>query len=64
MFDVYLKREDPTWRCATEEGAGLPAHLVPNEWELLPVGASPVSDKADEDIEEFGFCLYRVVGLQ
>jgi len=36
MFDVYLKRKDTSWRCATAEGAGLPAHLVPSEWELLP----------------------------
>ena len=27
-------------------------------------GTSPVSDKAEEDIEEFGFCFYRLVGLQ
>ena len=64
MFDVYLKRKDTSWRCATVEGAGLPAHLVPSEWELLPAGTSPVSDHAEEDIEEFGFCLYRLVGLQ
>lgn len=62
MFDVYLKRDDPNWRVATPEGAGLPAHLVAAEWELLPAGASPVSDDADDDIEEFGFCLYRLVG--
>ena len=59
-----LARRDLSWRCATPEGAGLPSHLVPSEWELLHAGASPVSDHAEEDIEEFGFCLYRLVGLQ
>ena len=46
------------------KGAGLPSHLVPSEWQLLPAGASPVSDHAEEDIEEFGFCFFRLVGLQ
>ena len=64
MYDVYLKRTDSSWRCATAEGAGLPAHLMPSEWELLPAGISPVSDHAEEDIEEYGFCFFRLVGLQ
>jgi hypothetical protein len=64
MYDVYLKREDPTLRVATAESAGLPAPLVPSEWELLAAGALPVSDHADEDIDEFGFCFFRLVGLQ
>jgi hypothetical protein len=38
--------------------------LAPSEWELLAAAASPVSDKAEEDVEEFGFCLYRLAGLQ
>jgi hypothetical protein len=64
MFNVYLKRDDPTLRVATPRGAGLPVPLVPSEWVLLPAGASPVSDHADEDSEEFGFCFFRLVGLQ
>ena len=64
MYDVYLKRDDPTLRVATPEGGGLPAHLLAIEWELLPAGASPVCDDAEDDIEELGFCFFRVVGLQ
>jgi hypothetical protein len=64
MYDVYFNREDPSWRVATPAGAGLPAHLLPSEWELMPPSTSPISDAVEDDIEEHGFCLYRVVGLQ
>jgi hypothetical protein len=60
-FDVYLKRAEPAERIATRPSAGLPTHLNPNDWELMPPGSSSVIDDAEADIEARGFCYFRLV---
>jgi hypothetical protein len=61
LYDVYRKKADPSERMATRPGAGLPRHVDPDEWELMPAGTSQITDDAEEDIEARGFCYFKLV---
>ena len=39
-YDVYQATTDSSLRMATRPGAGLPNHVEPEDWELLPAGTS------------------------
>jgi hypothetical protein len=49
-YDVYQGTKDPSLRMATLPGAGLPGHVDPNDWVLMPAGSSQIIEDADEDI--------------
>jgi hypothetical protein len=59
-YDVYQGKKDASLRLATMPGAGLPAHVKPDEWELTATGSSPTIKGVDEDIAARGFCLFRL----
>jgi hypothetical protein len=64
MYDFYRSKTEPGERMATDSSVGLPAHVDPNDWELMAVSTtSPelfVHD-LDEDIAEWGFCYFKLV---
>ncbi len=61
MYDVFRKKKQPMERMATMPGAGLPAHLNPKEWELMPAGTSEIYEDAAEEIAARGFCYFKLV---
>jgi hypothetical protein len=61
IYDVYRKKKQPMERMATLHGAGLPSHLDPKDWELMPAGTSPVIDDAADDIAARGFCYFTLI---
>jgi hypothetical protein len=61
QYDIYQGTDDPSLRMATEIGGGLPGHVDPADWELMPSGASDLYVDMDEDIEARGFCFYQLV---
>jgi hypothetical protein len=60
-YDVYRKKNNPGERMATLPGAGLPSHVSPKDWELMPAGLSQIIEDAAADIEARGFCFYKLV---
>jgi len=64
MYDFYRSKTAPGERMATDVGVGLPAHVDPNDWELMTVSeTSPelfVQD-LDEAIAEDGFYYFKLV---
>jgi hypothetical protein len=61
MYDFYRSKKEPDERMATLPGAGLPNHVDPNDWELIP-SASPEIHAVDAaDIEERGFFYFKLV---
>jgi hypothetical protein len=60
-YDVYAHKNDRDLRIAVPHGAGLPAHVVASEWELMQPGSSQIIEEADEDIEARGFCFFKLV---
>ena len=59
-FDVYRGKADRALRLAVRSGEGLPRHVDPAEWEIMPPGASVTYDRAEEDIKARGFCFYKL----
>jgi hypothetical protein len=60
-YDVYQGTTDSGLRMATRPGAGLPNHVEPEDWELMPAGTSQLIDDIDVDIADRGFCFFRLV---
>ena len=60
-YDVYQGSNDPSLRMATMRGAGLPEHVDPNDWVLMPTGSSQIIEDADQDISARGFCFFKLV---
>ena len=60
-YDVYRATIDSGLRMATRPGAGLPNHVEPEDWELMPAGTSKLIDDIDVDIADRGFCFFRLV---
>ena len=60
-YDVYQATTDSDLRMATRPGAGLPNHVEPEDWELMPAGTSQLTDDIDVDIADRGFCFFRLV---
>jgi hypothetical protein len=60
-YDVYRGTADRSLRLATMPGAGLPAHVKPRDWVLMPAGKSPVHSDAEQDIGMQGYCFFQVV---
>ena len=60
-LDVYQGTQDPMERMAVRVGKGLPAHLDPDDWQLMPPGSSPIFKGVGGDIRARGFCYYRLV---
>ena len=58
-YDVYQATTDSDLRMATRPGAGLPNHVEPEDWELMPAGTSQLTDDIDVDIADRGFCFFR-----
>ena len=66
-YDVYQGTTDNSVRMATRPGAGLPNHVDPNDWRLMPAGTSQLIDDIDIDIadRDFPFSnLYRNDGIR
>jgi hypothetical protein len=61
-YDVYECATDDSLRMATRPGAGLPNHVNPEDWRLMPAGTSNLIDDIDVDIADRGFCFYRPKG--
>ena len=61
IFDVYRRTSEPSERIATIALAGLPDHVVPSDWELLPSESSQVIEDAPEDIAARGFSYFKLV---
>jgi hypothetical protein len=49
-YDVYQGTTDNSLRMATRPGAGLPNHVDPEDWRLMPAGTSQLIDDIDIDI--------------
>jgi hypothetical protein len=60
-YDVYQGTTDNSLRMATQPGAGLPSHVEPADWKLMPAGTSQLIDDIDMDIADRGFCFFRLV---
>ena len=60
-YDIYQGTSDSSLRMATRPGAGLPHHVEPEDWELMPAGASQLIDDIDVGIADRGFCFFRLV---
>jgi len=60
-LDVYRGTRDQALRMATESGAGLPGHVSPDDWELMPAGSSQLIEDAADDIAARGFCFFKLV---
>jgi hypothetical protein len=56
-FDVYRGKKNSRLRMATPPGAGLPSHVSPNDWVLMPEGSSQLHTEAARDIIERGFAF-------
>lgn len=60
-YDIYRGTKDRALRMAVLNGAGLPAHVDPIDWEIMPSGSSHVIEEAPDDIAARGFCFFRLV---
>jgi hypothetical protein len=60
MFDVYRNKQAPAKRIATRQGAGLPGHIEPRDWTLMPGSTSQLIDDIEEDIAVRGFCYFEL----
>jgi hypothetical protein len=58
-YDVYQSTTDNSLRMATRPGAGLPNHVDPEDWRLMPAGTSQLIDDIDIDIADRGFCFFQ-----
>jgi hypothetical protein len=63
MFDVYQSKKDSSLGMATAPGAGLPDHVDPKDWKLMPAGTSQTIEieGAEADIRARGFCFFELV---
>jgi hypothetical protein len=50
-----------TTACGWQLGlaAGLPNHVDPEDWRLMPAGTSQLIDDIDIDIADRGFCFFQ-----
>jgi hypothetical protein len=62
-LDVYQGTQDPMLRMAVKVGKGLPSHVNPDDWQLMPPGSSPIIKGVGGDIRARGFCHYKLVLL-
>ena len=60
-FDVYRGKKDSTLRMATLPGAGLPSHVNPRDWVLMPEGISELHSETAQDVFKRGFCFFQLV---
>jgi hypothetical protein len=58
-YDIYQATADSSLRMATRPGSGLPNHVEPEDWELMPAGTSPLIDDIDVDIADRGFLFFQ-----
>jgi hypothetical protein len=63
MYDVYRSKKDPSERMVTLQGAGLPDHVEPNDWEPLSAEAEMYDDDPDAaaDVKARGFYYFKLV---
>ena len=67
-YDVYQATTDNSLRMATRPGAGLPNHVEPEDWELMPAGTSQLIDDVDVDIADrilfFRICIKMMMAIR
>jgi hypothetical protein len=61
MYDFYRSMKEPDERMATLQGAGLPGHVDPNDWDLISSPKLEIHVDVDEDIEARGFSYFKLV---
>jgi hypothetical protein len=58
-YDFYRGKKDHSLRMATAPDAGLPSHVEPTDWELMPTAVSQLIEDVDIDIADRGFSFFR-----
>jgi hypothetical protein len=64
MYGFYRSKKEPGERMATDVGLGLPAHVDPNDWELMTLSETspePLEAYVGEAIAEDGFYYFKLV---
>jgi hypothetical protein len=61
MYDIYRNNKEPSERMAVLSGTGLPGHVNPKEWELMPPLTSQITEGAVHDVKTRGFSYYKLV---
>jgi hypothetical protein len=56
-YDIYRGKFDRRLRLAIRAGAGLPAHLAAEDWELRK-GVEILSGDAAAQVNAWGFCTF------
>jgi hypothetical protein len=59
MFDIYKSTRHPAERIATRPGVGLPDHVAPSDWKLMPACLTQTMDDVEDDIATRGFSYFR-----
>jgi hypothetical protein len=67
-YDVYQATTDNSLRMATRPGAGLPNHVEPEDWQLMPAGTSQLIDDIDVNIRSwilfFQTCIKMMMAIR
>ena len=61
MYEIYRNKKEPNERMAVLPGTGLPGHVNPKEWQLMPPGTSQITEDALNEVKARGFSYYKLV---
>lgn len=59
-LDIYRHKARSILYMATRARAGLPGHVEPSEWKLLPAGCYAIHPDTPADIEARGFSYFSI----